>query len=150
MDPELITTICRRQGVKSYFITRRVRQRGQSAECCFNDDPGNFVYSSWLNGRATPEQRDQLSELLGRKMEVWADQVEATLGLCYLGERIASLREAFEGDLDYFRTRLEMELRGVIDAAPPLSSTRRPCHQKGSIADEAHEHVDEMLTDPAY
>ena len=119
---------------KSYFITRRVRLRGASPEYCFNDDVSNVTYAMWLNARATPEQRAILREVIGSKVEVWADQVEATLGLCYLCERVVTIRDCFDGDVDMFRTRLEMDfqtLPGTADqrttspANPARPSARR-------------------------
>ena len=38
LDPGFIPGLCESGATKSYFITRRVRRRGLSAEYCFNDD----------------------------------------------------------------------------------------------------------------
>jgi hypothetical protein len=150
LDPGLIPGLCEAGAIKSYFITRRVRLRGASPEYCFNDDVSNVTYAMWLNARATPEQRATLREVIGSKVEVWADQVEATLGLCYLCERVTTIRDCFEGDVEMFRTRLEMDLRSAILPVPGLVSTKRSSHQKGVLSDEAKARYDEMTTDPNY
>ena len=70
LDPELIPGLCASGAIKTYFITRRVRRRGMSAEYCFNDDVSNATYVQWLNARASRQQRAELRELLGGKVEV--------------------------------------------------------------------------------
>ena len=50
--------------------------------------------------------------------EVWADQVEAALGVCQLGERVPDVQSYFEHDLQVIRTRIENEVTALHNNEP--------------------------------
>ena len=64
--------------------------------------------------------------------------------------RIVTIRKCFEGDVEMFRTRLEIELRSAMPPLTGLVVTNRSSHQKGVLTDEAKQRYGEMDTDPSY
>ena len=74
-------------------------------------DPSNEVYANWLYvavGDGFAEMKKSLEN--SEQREMWADMVEAALGVCQVAERVPGVQAFFQTDLQLIRTRMENEV----------------------------------------
>ena len=109
-------TLIASEGLSPYDVTRRRNRVSQEVEYGVYEDLGNWSYSHWMASRLDDTQFSAMIDECGLTMDAWGDQVEAALGMGYLGERVPELTNHFAGDVEGFRCRLEAELTLVKGA----------------------------------
>ena len=145
-----VRLIVAEQGLGPYYVARRRNRSGQGIEYGVYEDLGNYTYSMWLATRATESRIPRMIAEYGKTMDMWGDQVEAALGICFLGERVSLLRQHFRGNVEAFRRKFETELAIVKGALPPELARKSRKGGKNSYTPQHLQKVREVENEPDY
>jgi hypothetical protein len=121
----LVQQLCLENKLAEYFVQRRWNTDSRTFEYCVSLDPGNRHYYSWW--RTNLENRGDFAEFHtlvngGLNMEMWADIIEAALGILIIADRVPELNayltkqflpEGVNGWQILHSQRLDQELPGM-------------------------------------